>query len=144
MNRCMHIYVSVTNQTLEHVQLIRCSPINAVFKNCLKKKKGSTPAHRLDLLAVHLAPVQQDGVDGVAGSRCLDMRRQHVQQVLEREAARRQRARSPGRAGWPGRRAARAPAPRTTAPTGGGSRLPCERTACACVSCTWSVSFFFS
>lgn len=43
------------------------------------------PAYRRDLLAVHLAPVQQDGVDGVARTRRLDVTRSDVQQVLEEE-----------------------------------------------------------
>lgn len=41
------------------------------------------PAYRRDLLAVHLAPVQQDGVDGVARARRLHGGWDDVQEILQ-------------------------------------------------------------
>lgn len=46
-------------------------------------------AHRFELLPVQLAPVQQDGVDGVARPGGLDVRGRHVQQVLQRDVGQR-------------------------------------------------------
>lgn len=52
-------------------------------------RKSGLLAHRFELLPVQLAPVQQDRVDGVARPGGLDVRGQHVQKILKRNACQR-------------------------------------------------------